>query len=350
MIESSCLLGRSGIAASALLAATLVLSPTQAHTFSFLEGSTREPRQAPRSTTADPLAEQMLRLAHVTADDVVYDLGSRERIPIAAALIFGARGVGVGLEPSEAQAARKATLHSSVADRVSFIEGHLVTAKFSEATVVTLDLSPALNLILEPILRRELRPGARIVSHRYGIGAWRADETFHAEDGTMIFMWTVPRPPARTPDILFVPTPQHIGEQMLDLAGVTTRDIVYDLGSGDGRIVILAAQKYGARAVGVELDPALVNVSRQVARDGQVAGKVTFIEQDLFNVDVSDATVVTLFLSRSVNRRLAEKLQRELKAGSRVVSRQFDMGDWTPDRTVSAEDGTKLFLWTIRER
>jgi SAM-dependent methyltransferase len=155
---------------------------------------------------------------------------------------------------------------------------------------------------------------------------------------------------ARTPDIHFVPTRHVVADAMLKLAAVRADDIVYDLGSGDGRIVILAAQKYGARAVGVELDPRLLEISRQVAREGEVAHRVTFIEGDLFTADISEATVVTLYLSASVNRRLEPKLRRELRPGTRIVSHQFRIGDWTPDEMIRAEDGTDLFLWTIPAR
>jgi len=152
--------------------------------------------------------------------------------------------------------------------------------------------------------------------------------------------------PARMPDIYFTPTDQPVADAMLTLAQVTSDDIVYDLGSGDGRIPILAAQKYGAHGVGIELDPRLVALSRQVAEEGEVSDRVTFIEGDLFTADISRATVVTLYLSSSVNRRLEPKLKRELRPGARIVSHQFPIGNWSPDRTmrVSNED---LFLWTI---
>ena len=157
--------------------------------------------------------------------------------------------------------------------------------------------------------------------------------------------------PVRPPDILFVPTWEPIVYQMLQLAQVTPADVVYDLGSGDGRIVILAAQKYGARGVGIEIDPKLVAIARQVARDAEVAGKVVFMEGDLFTVPIADATVVTLFLSPTINRRLEAKLRRELRPGTRVVSHQFGIGDWTPDRIVPAVEGrTSLFLWTVPPR
>ena len=157
------------------------------------------------------------------------------------------------------------------------------------------------------------------------------------------------QPPRRAPDIFFVPTWEPVVYQMLELAKVTRDDVVYDLGSGDGRIVILAAQKYGARGVGIEIDPKLVAISRQVARDAQVADRVTFIEGDLFTADLSKATVVTLFLSPSVNNELEAKLRRELKRGTRIVSHQFPIGRWKPDKTVRAvEDKTDLYLWTLK--
>ncbi len=154
--------------------------------------------------------------------------------------------------------------------------------------------------------------------------------------------------PIRTPDIFFVPTWQSVVYEMLQLAAVTSDDVVYDLGSGDGRIVIIAAQKYGARGVGIEIDPKLVGIARQVARDAQVADKVTFLEGDLFTADISRATVVTLFLSNTVNKRLEAKLKRELRPGTRIVSHQFGIGLWEPEKTVRrVEDGTDLFLWRI---
>jgi predicted RNA methylase len=152
--------------------------------------------------------------------------------------------------------------------------------------------------------------------------------------------------PARVPDIFFVPTRHAVADAMLRLAAVTKDDVVYDLGSGDGRIVILAAQKYGARGVGVEIDPKLVAASRDIARESGVADRVRFIEGDLFTTDISEATVVTLYLSTSVNARLEAKLKRELRRGARVVSQQFLIGRWPPDERVSASE-TDLFLWRV---
>lgn len=151
----------------------------------------------------------------------------------------------------------------------------------------------------------------------------------------------------RVPDIHYTPTRHAVADAMLELAGVTRDDVVYDLGSGDGRIVIIAAQKYGARGVGVEIDPKLVALARQNARDAEVADRVSFVEGDLFTTDISPASVVTLYLSGSINRRLEPKLKRELRPNARIVSHQFLIGDWPPDKTLRP-DFSDLFLWTIR--
>jgi peptidoglycan/xylan/chitin deacetylase (PgdA/CDA1 family) len=170
------------------------------------------------------------------------------------------------------------------------------------------------------------------------------------ESRTHVSQATQSPAPARTPDIHFVPTRQADVDAMLRLARVGPDDVVFDLGSGDGRIVVIAAEKYGARGVGIELQPELVRMSRELAREGQVADRVTIIEGDLFDADISEATVVTLYLSPSVNRRLLPKLRSELRPGTRIVSRQFRLGDWTPDETVRTNDGADLFLWVVPPR
>jgi len=154
---------------------------------------------------------------------------------------------------------------------------------------------------------------------------------------------------AQNPSVHFAATPMPVVDAMLRLAQVGPRDVVYDLGSGDGRIVMLAAQKYGARGVGIEIDPRLIDLSRQVARDGEVGDRATFVQGDFFTADISAATVVTLWLSEGLNARLEPKLRRELRPGSRVVSHQFRMGEWQPDRTLHL-DGEDLFLWTVPPR
>ena len=155
--------------------------------------------------------------------------------------------------------------------------------------------------------------------------------------------------PSRPPDIFFVPTRHAVADAMLTLAGVTAPDVVYDLGSGDGRIVVIAAQKYGARGVGVEIQPHLVALARQSAIDGGVADRARFVEGDLFATDLSGATVVTLYLSTTITRALTPKLRRELRPGARIVSHQFRLADWPPDRTVAVQ-GTDIFLWKVATR
>jgi len=152
----------------------------------------------------------------------------------------------------------------------------------------------------------------------------------------------------RPPDVKYVPTPQSAVEAMLELARVTANDVVYDLGSGDGRIPITAAKKYGARGVGIEIDSYYLRWAfDNLARAG-VADRVVFLNQDLFESDISPATVVTLFLLPRLNQQLIPKLKRELRRGSRVLSHQFDMGDqWPPDETRDV-DGLTVYLWTIR--
>ena len=150
----------------------------------------------------------------------------------------------------------------------------------------------------------------------------------------------------RTPDIHYAPTTHAVAEAMLDLAGVTKDDIVFDLGSGDGRLPIIAAQKYGARGVGVEIDRRLLALSRQNARDAGVADRVTFIEGDLFTADISTATVVTLYLSTSVLRELEPKLKKELRRGARIVSHQFWFQGWPADRTLKI-DASDVYLWRV---
>jgi hypothetical protein len=137
---------------------------------------------------------------------------------------------------------------------------------------------------------------------------------------------------------------------MLRLAATTSADVVYDLGSGDGRVVIGAARDFGSRGVGVELDPALVQVSREAALRAGVADRVRFLWADIFATDVSEATVVTLYLGADLNRRLRPKLLGELRPGSRVVSHDFDMGDWAPDRSIQVRSPARphaLHLWVI---
>jgi SAM-dependent methyltransferase len=157
----------------------------------------------------------------------------------------------------------------------------------------------------------------------------------------------------RAPDINFVPTPIPVVERMLELARVGRDDVVYDLGSGDGRIVIIAAQRYGARGVGIELNPVWVRDARAIAERVGVADRVTFRIEDLFETDLRDATVVTLYLFPTINAKLQPKFARELKPGTRILSHEYRIGDWPPDHTETMlVNGQRheIHFWTVPAR
>ena len=150
----------------------------------------------------------------------------------------------------------------------------------------------------------------------------------------------------REPDVRFVPTPDNVVEAMLKLANVQKTDVVYDLGCGDGRTVIRAADQFGARAVGIDIDPQRIKESRENARKAGVADRATFRNEDLFEADISEATVVTLYLLHELNMKLRPKLWKDLKPGTRVVSHAFSMEDWEPEQKIDV-GGRTVYLWTI---
>ncbi|PYN04055.1 MAG: SAM-dependent methyltransferase [Candidatus Rokuibacteriota bacterium] len=154
-------------------------------------------------------------------------------------------------------------------------------------------------------------------------------------------------------DVPYVQTPHEVVAEMLRLAGVGRDDVVYDLGSGDGRLVIAAARDFGARGAGIEIDPKLVALSTESARRAGVADRVTFREGDLFQMDLSPATVVTLYLSPELNLRLRPKFLRELRPGARIVSHDYGMGDWAPARTLRMEVRGRvsyIHFWVVPAR
>jgi len=150
-------------------------------------------------------------------------------------------------------------------------------------------------------------------------------------------------------DVPYVPTPQEVVDAMLKVANVQKSDKLYDLGSGDGRIVVTAAQRFGTRGVGVDLDPARVREANANAQQAGVTDLVEFRQQDLFETDLKEATVVTLYLLPEINLRLRPKLLKELKPGTRIVSHAFDMGDWKPEKVVRV-NGRTVYFWTVPER
>ncbi len=154
-------------------------------------------------------------------------------------------------------------------------------------------------------------------------------------------------------DVPYISTPQPVVDAMLRLASVRRDDVVYDLGCGDGRIVISAARDFGARGVGIDLDPRRIEDANAAARSAGVSGRVRFAVQNLFSTDFSEATVVMLYLLPELNAKLLPKIRSELRPGARVVSHQFRMGDWQPERIESAWSGERdhtLYLWVVPPR
>jgi cyclopropane fatty-acyl-phospholipid synthase-like methyltransferase len=154
-------------------------------------------------------------------------------------------------------------------------------------------------------------------------------------------------PATRTPDVIFVPTPAEVVSAMLKLANVTTKDVVYDLGCGDGMIVTAAAKEFGARAVGIDIDPVRVKEANERVAKAGVTDKVKILNEDLFEANISQATVVTLYLLQTLNEKLIPKLNKDLKPGTRIVSQTFTMGEnYPPEKTVEAS-GRSVYLWTV---
>ena len=154
------------------------------------------------------------------------------------------------------------------------------------------------------------------------------------------------RAASQTPDVIFVPTPQDVVEDMLRIANVQKGDVLYDLGSGDGRIAITAAKKYGVRATGIDIDPERIREATENARKAGVTNLVKFRQEDLFKADFKDATVITLYLLPDLNVKLRPKLWNELKPGTRIVSHQFEMGTWKPEKKLES-NGRTIYFWTV---
>jgi precorrin-6B methylase 2 len=154
--------------------------------------------------------------------------------------------------------------------------------------------------------------------------------------------------PTRRPDVIFVPTPEEVVEAMLQVANVTKNDIVYDLGCGDGRIPVTAAKKYGARGVCIDIDPQRIKDATENVKKNNVGHLVRIVQGDLFAQDISEASVVTLYLLPVLNLKLMPTL-KQLKPGTRIVSQSFDMGDWKADKEVDV-NGRRVYLWTIGKR
>ncbi|MFN6469418.1 MAG: SAM-dependent methyltransferase [Nostoc sp. SerVER01] len=154
------------------------------------------------------------------------------------------------------------------------------------------------------------------------------------------------QPQERPGDVPYVPTPQPVVDAMLKVAKVGKNDVLYDLGSGDGRIVVTAAQNFGTRGVGIDIDPQRIKEANENAKKAGVTNRVKFVQQDLFNTDFSEATVVTLYLLPEINEKLRPILLKQLKPGTRIVSHAFDMGEWKPEQTLNVE-GKTIYYWVV---
>jgi ribosomal protein L11 methylase PrmA len=157
------------------------------------------------------------------------------------------------------------------------------------------------------------------------------------------------RKPAQQPDVIYVPTPHEVVDDMLRLANVKKGDILYDLGSGDGRIAIAAAKKYGIKAVGIDIDPERIREATENAKKAGVTNLVEFRQEDLFKADFREATVITLYLLPDLNVKLRPRLWEEMKPGTRIVSHQFDMGTWKPEKKLES-NGRTVYFWTVPPR
>lgn len=152
-------------------------------------------------------------------------------------------------------------------------------------------------------------------------------------------------PPSRTPDVVFVPTPQEVVDEMLSVAAVGPKDVLFDLGSGDGRIPITAAKRWGTRGLGIDIDPQRVREANANAKAAGVTDRVKFLQGDLFELDLSEATVITLYLLPTLNEKLMPSLLK-LKPGTRIVSHDFAMGNWKPKRVIE-RGGKTVYFWTV---
>jgi ubiquinone/menaquinone biosynthesis C-methylase UbiE len=316
-----------------------------------------EPEELARFEPSPPeVVDVMLEIAQIGKNDVVYDLGCGDgRIVIAAAKRYGASGVGLDIDPRLIALSRERAKAEGVSDRVSFRQEDVLAADIADASVVMLFLSVRGNAKLEEKLRTRLAPGTRVISHCHAMANWNPDREVAVEvDGRehIVYLWTVRG--ARKPESIapFVPTPMKIVERMLELAQVTEKDVVYDLGCGDGRIVVEAAKRYGARGVGIDIDIQRCREARERAESAGVSRLVEIRHEDVLESDFSDATVVTLYLLSSANERLRPKLEA-LRPGTRIVAHDFGIGDWKPlhEEVVWVHDTDRhvLFLWRVGE-
>ena len=299
----------------------------------------------------------MLDAAQVTSADTVYDLGSGDgRLVIQAARQYGAHGVGIEIDDQRLLLARERALEAGVETRAIFRQADALGEDISAATVVALFLSLNGNPRLEERLRTHLRPGTRVVSLLPIFTGRKPERTVRvaaAGKEHTVHVWTVQG--AETSPNLgpFVPTPMPIVRLMLEMAQVGPKDLVYDLGCGDGRIVIEAARIHGAHGVGIEYDARLCKEAMERAEREGVADLVEIRHEDVTLSNFSDATVVALYLLPKSNELLRPRIQA-LRPGTRIVAHDFSIGDWKPRETreVWLRDNTErriVRLWHVGE-
>jgi ribosomal protein L11 methylase PrmA len=351
-----------------------------------LLGQEKPKLTVPFVPTPQVVVDKMLELAEVTKNDTVYDLGCGDgRIVVTAAKKFGAKGVGVDLDPERVKDSNENVKKNKVEGLVQIRQGDVMKTDVSGASVVCLYLLPRVNLELRPILQKQLKPGSRIVSHDFDMGDWKPLKKIEVTDTDGIehtlYLWKIEGPAKdakpqqaeakearsdaaetrllalnqekqeRTPDVIFVPTPQEVVDKMLEVAKVQKGDVVYDLGCGDGRIVVTAAKKYGVKAIGFDIDPERIKESNENVKKNKVENLVSIQQKDIFQLDLSGANVITLYLLPRLNVKLIPQLEK-LKPGSRIVSHDFDMEGVKPDQVIRVTpkgEGQRehtIYLWT----
>ena len=296
----------------------------------------------------------LLETAQVTKKDVVYDLEGAGAVAFAAAQERGARGVAFLSDPAGVASARERVRSAGLHRLVEVSSRTATDEDLSPASVVILPSRPDEAALVAARLKTGLRPGSRVVSTAVKLEGWDAERTVlvrSAGQEQVVRVWTVRG--AETPPDLgpFVPTPMAVVQKMLDVADVKPGDVVYDLGSGDGRIVIEAARR-GARGVGIEYDARLCEEARLRAEREGVAERVEIRNEDVMRSSFDDATVVCLYLLPQSNERLRARMEA-LRPGTRIVAHDYRIGDWPPLRseTLALNDAKKhtVFLWRVGE-
>ena len=316
--------------------------------------------------TPDEVIEKMLDMAEVKKGDVVYDLGCGDGRIVVAAAKRGAKATGWDINPERVKEAVENVKKNHVEQNAKIIHDDIFTLDLSGANVITLYLLPSLNVKLIPQLEK-LPSGSRIVSHDFNMEGVKPDqvEQFTCTDGGShtIYLWTTPlkkekkeeekkeagaKKEFRRPDVIYVPTPHEVVSKMLDMAKVAKGEVVYDLGCGDGRIVVAAAKR-GAKATGWDINAERVREARENVKNNHVEQNAKILHDDIFTLDLSSANVVTLYLLTSLNEKLIPQLEK-LKPGSRIVSHDFSMPGVKPDEVVEFEETNgsshTIYLWT----